>query len=123
MSPAQEITVRRAVAHREALARLGSALLAGGFRCLLVEQVHLTITRSYGPRTYLPPYLEVRNRGRLVVTVRVDDRIGKRSRFVMTLPGGLDVRMGDTGDAGSVAGYVRQLPDLQQSMDEGHGAR
>ncbi|GAA1267583.1 hypothetical protein GCM10009677_20050 [Sphaerisporangium rubeum] len=118
MTLPEEITLRRAVAHRSALSKLSVTLLAAGLRCLLVERVHLTITRSYGPRAYLSPYLEVRNNQRLVATVRVHDRIGKRSHFVMTLPGGLDVQMGEAKDADSLAGYVLQVPGLQQSVDD-----
>jgi hypothetical protein len=115
-----EITPRRADAHRKALIKLSATLVGAGLRCLLVERVHLVVTRSHGPREHLPPYLEVRNGARLVVTVWVSDRLGRRPCFMITLPGGLDVRMSDTSDAESTAGYVRRVPELQE---DGRGGR
>lgn len=119
----EEITLRRATAQRDALVDLGKILIGSGLRCLVVERVRLMITRSYGPRAYLPPHMEVRDGARLVVTISVSERAGRRPYFMVTLPGGIQVRMGDVTDAESTAGYVRRVPELQEDADGGRGAR
>jgi hypothetical protein len=122
-SLSEEITLRRAIAQCDALVELSRAVTGAGLRCLVVERVRLVVTRSWGPRGYLPPYLEVRDGARLVVTISVSERAGRRPFYVVTLPGGLQVRMGEVGDAESTAGYVRQMPGLLDGVEDGRGAR
>ncbi|RCG29085.1 hypothetical protein DQ384_22370 [Sphaerisporangium album] len=122
MTSPQGIGQRRAYAQRDALIGLRASMNGAGLRCLIVERVRVVMAAKFGPRIYLPPYMEVRRGTRLLVTISVSERMGRDPHFVITPPGrqGFGFGVGDIQDAASTAKHlrsVRQLADV--TTDEG----
>jgi hypothetical protein len=122
MTSPQGIGQRRAYAQRDALSGLRASMNGAGLRCLIVERVRVVMRAKFGPRIYLPPYMEVRRGTRLLATISVSERMGRDPYFVVTPPGrpGFGVGAGDIQDAESTVKHLRSARPLTDvTADEG----